>query len=59
MAGIAVVFLAEKNWRHGRLLTKVVGSAILVVGLAVIAHPALLDSVSNSGNAQTTQMNIP
>jgi len=27
MAGIAVVFLAEKNWRHGVGLTKVVGIA--------------------------------
>jgi predicted metal-binding membrane protein len=46
MAAIAVVFVAEKNWRHGVLLTKVVGTAVLVLGLAVLARPQLLASVS-------------
>ena len=48
MAAIAVVFLAEKNWRHGLALTKVVGAAVRVLGLAVLARPSVLASVSQS-----------
>jgi predicted metal-binding membrane protein len=46
MAGIAAVFLAEKNWRHGIGLTKLVGVAVLAFGIGVLAHPALLGSVT-------------
>ena len=45
MVVIAAVFLAEKNWRHGVGLTKVVGVGVAAFGLMVLAHPALLDSV--------------
>ena len=45
MAAIAVVFLAEKNWRHGVVLTKLVGTAVLALGIAVIFRPSLLGSV--------------
>jgi predicted metal-binding membrane protein len=43
MAVIAAIFLAEKNWRHGVGLTKVVGVTVIALGLAVLVHPALLD----------------
>ena len=46
MAVIAVVFLAEKNWKHGVGLTYLVGAGVTVLGLAVLAHPALLSTVS-------------
>ena len=46
MAAIAVVFLAEKNWRHGVGLTRVVGIGVLAFGIAVLVHPTLLDSVA-------------
>jgi predicted metal-binding membrane protein len=46
MAAIAVVFLAEKNGRHGAGLTKLVGTAVLVFGAAVLVHPSLLGSVA-------------
>jgi predicted metal-binding membrane protein len=46
MAGIAVVFIAEKNWRRGVTLTYVVGAAVTLLGLAVLAHPTLLTTVS-------------
>lgn len=46
MVAIAVVFLAEKNWEHGDTLTKFVGSAVLILGLAVLVHPALLDDLA-------------
>jgi len=42
MAGLSLVFLAEKNWRYGVALTKVAGTAVALLGLAVIAHPGLL-----------------
>jgi predicted metal-binding membrane protein len=45
MAGIAVVFLAEKNWRHGPALSRAAGLAVICFGILVIAHPALLTSV--------------
>jgi predicted metal-binding membrane protein len=46
MAGIAVVFLAEKNWKYGVTLTKFVGTAVIGFGVAVFAHPDLLGSVA-------------
>lgn len=45
MAAIAVVFLAEKNWRHGAGLARVAGTTVVVFGLVVLAHPSLLDSL--------------
>ena len=42
MAAIAVVFLLEKNWEHSELLTRVVGTALVVYGAAVVVHPAWL-----------------
>jgi predicted metal-binding membrane protein len=45
MAVIAVVFLAEKNWRYGVGLTKVVGVAVVAFGVAVAVHPTILGSV--------------
>lgn len=42
MAAIAVVFLAEKNWKGGVGLTKVVGTVVLAFGIAVLIHPSLL-----------------
>jgi predicted metal-binding membrane protein len=46
MAVIAVVFLAEKNWRHGVGLTKVAGVAVLAFGIAVLVHPSLLGAIT-------------
>ncbi len=55
MAVIAAVFLAEKNWRHGVGLTKVVGSLVLVLGLAVLVHPPLLQSLGSAGMQEESQ----
>jgi predicted metal-binding membrane protein len=49
MAGIALVFLAEKNWKHAVGLTKVVGSVLIVLGIAVIVAPGILPNVSGAG----------
>lgn len=46
MVGIAMIFLVEKNSRHGVALTKVVGTAVIVLGIAVLVHPSLLQSLS-------------
>ncbi|NGP05153.1 DUF2182 domain-containing protein [Rhodococcus sp. 14C212] len=48
MAAIAVILVAEKNSRHGVMLTKVVGAAVIVLGLAVLVHPSLLQSLAPS-----------
>ncbi len=57
MAAIAVVFLAEKNWSHGLGLARVVGSVLLVLGIAVLVDPSLLGSVTVSpGSDMTTDM---
>jgi predicted metal-binding membrane protein len=42
MAAIAAVFLLEKTWRRGIALTRVVGTALVVLGIAVIVRPGLL-----------------
>lgn len=49
MAAIALVFLAEKNWKHAIGLTKVVGSALIALGIAVIVSPGILPEVSGAG----------
>ncbi|MGH2793039.1 MAG: DUF2182 domain-containing protein [Actinomycetota bacterium] len=46
MAGIAIVFLLEKNWKHGVALTKIVGAGLVVLGLAVIIAPDILPNLS-------------
>jgi predicted metal-binding membrane protein len=48
MGLITLVFLAEKNWRHGVALTKLVGSALIALGVAVIVSPGLLGDLSGA-----------
>jgi predicted metal-binding membrane protein len=47
MAAIAVIFLAEKHWEHGLLLTKVAGIGIAGLGVAILFSPSVLTSISN------------
>lgn len=49
MAGIALVFLAEKNWRYGVGLTKVMGTLLVAFGIAVVFAPEILHAVSGGG----------
>jgi predicted metal-binding membrane protein len=42
MAALASVFLVEKNLRHGPIVNRVVGGALVLLGAAVALHPALL-----------------
>ena len=46
MAGLALVFLVEKNWRHGVRLNLVVGSTGALLGCAVLVYPDLLSLIS-------------
>ena len=49
MALLALVFLAEKHWHHAVGLTRVVGVTLVLLGLAVIANPSLLPTISGVG----------
>jgi predicted metal-binding membrane protein len=46
MAAIALVFLAEKNWRHGVGLTRLIGIATALFAIAVLIHPSFLATVA-------------
>lgn len=45
MAAFAVVFFLEKNWRYGVPLSRVVGVASVVGGLAIVVSPGVLNIV--------------
>ncbi|WP_448627461.1 DUF2182 domain-containing protein [Geodermatophilus sp. URMC 64] len=53
MAGIAAVFLAEKTWRHGVALTRVVGVTVVLLGLLVLARPSILSALSSAAGGQS------
>ena len=42
MAVFATVFLLEKTWRHGIMLSRVAGVACVILGLTVIIRPDIL-----------------
>jgi predicted metal-binding membrane protein len=46
MIGLFVVFLAEKSSRHGLLVAKVSGVALVVLGVVVIGRPGILSTIS-------------
>jgi predicted metal-binding membrane protein len=46
MAAIAIVFLAEKNWRRGVALVYGIGGAVTALGIAIVLHPAWLSQVA-------------
>jgi predicted metal-binding membrane protein len=46
MAIIAAVIALEKLHRHGELISRVLGSLILVAGLALLVEPAMLPAMS-------------
>ena len=52
MAGLSLLFLAEKTWRHGAGLTHVVGVGLIVLGVLVALDPALLQALAGSGTNQ-------
>ena len=46
MAGIFAIFLLEKSWRHGLIVAKLAGIALIVLGVAAMVAPALLATIS-------------
>ena len=42
MVVLALVFLLEKNWRYGVLVSRVAGAAVAVLGILVLVQPQLL-----------------
>jgi predicted metal-binding membrane protein len=47
MAGLFVLIYIEKTWRHGLVLARIAGLALIALGVAIAAHPALLELVSS------------
>lgn len=45
MAVFAVVFVLEKTWRHGIMLSQVAGAACVFLGLMVIIRPDILNQL--------------
>src|SRR6202162_963614 len=48
MAAIALVFLAEKNWRHGVLVTRLTGGGVAALGVVAAAAPSILSAISRT-----------
>ncbi len=46
MAGIFALVFIEKHWRHGLVVAKVAGVALMVLGAAEVAYPSLLPSIA-------------
>jgi predicted metal-binding membrane protein len=47
MAGLALLFLLEKNWRYGVAASRVAGTAVALLGIAVLVQPQLLGWLAN------------
>jgi predicted metal-binding membrane protein len=48
MAALTAVCFAEKNSRHGGVVTTTTGLALLALGAAVLLHPQLLTTLAPS-----------
>jgi len=46
MIALAVVFVAEKNWRHGVVLSRAAGIGVAVLGIGAAVTPWLLPALS-------------
>lgn len=46
MALITILFIAEKNWRYGGGLIFIVGPALALIGLLIVANPDILLALS-------------
>jgi len=56
MAAIALVFLAEKNWKHAVGMTKVIGFGLVGIGIAVIVSPGILPTLSGASGKVAPMM---
>jgi predicted metal-binding membrane protein len=46
MAGIFALFFIEKSWKHGLIVARIAGVALMMLGAAVIVWPELLVAIS-------------
>ncbi|MDP9319065.1 MAG: DUF2182 domain-containing protein [Actinomycetota bacterium] len=46
MGALALVFLAEKCWSRGVGLTRIVGVALIALGVLIVVEPAVLDALA-------------
>jgi hypothetical protein len=46
MIALFAVFLVEKSSRHGLLVAKISGGALVLLGIAIAASPELLQTIS-------------
>ncbi len=53
MAVLAVIFLAEKNWRYGIMVNRLAGASFAVLGTIVLVNPGVLLLISSVGSAST------
>lgn len=53
MVLLSLIFLLEKNWRRGVGLTRLAGSLLLALGVAVAVYPHLLLIISGVSTART------
>jgi predicted metal-binding membrane protein len=56
MIALTLVFLAEKCLRHGWVLPRVVGTALVAIGVAVAVDPSLLQIISGVAEVDMTGM---
>lgn len=47
MAGLALIFLLEKNWRHGVAVSRIAGAGVALIGVAVLLQPQALGWFAN------------
>lgn len=59
MATLALVFLIEKNWKHGVPVTRVVGVGLIIFGLVVVAVPETLPTISRTSEEPPTMQMAP
>jgi predicted metal-binding membrane protein len=48
MVGLFLLVLLERNWKHGLVVAKFAGAALVVLGVAVGAYPAVLFVMSST-----------
>lgn len=45
MAAIAVIFVVEKNFQYGAIVTRIAGAALIVLGIAVLVDHTILEAL--------------
>jgi predicted metal-binding membrane protein len=54
MVALSAVFLLEKNWRGGIVLSRIVGIALAIIGVAVMLRPDVLSGLSGGAAPMPT-----